>query len=393
MKACLYARYSTEMQSEASIDDQLRVTERLAKQHGFEVIAHFSDAAISGGTATRPGYQAMLEAARRREFDVIVAEDTSRLWRNLAEQAPRLAELADLGVDVITHDLDTRSESAGILGAVLGASSEAYRKEIARRTRRGLEGLARNGKPTGGRAYGYVSAAESCTGQVEIDQEKADLVHRIFKLYAEGMSPRAIAALLNEERVPSPGSDRARTSNLTKSWVMSAIAGSVRDGLGILNNEIYIGRVIWNRFKWVRSAADSSRRRRLPNPKGEWVIRDRGAAADHPPTTLGSRKGAAAAADGHYRGASKARSQSELGQVDGTWTEVPVQRSPKVRTLRIELHRRQCPKLRVCELRERSGRARTTHTCHGASSNQGFSRASSATSWRLRSRPKSAAGQ
>src|SRR5262249_52995791 len=118
-----------------------------------------------------------------------------------------------------------------------------------------------------------VSAAESGTGQIEINQEHADVVHRIFKLYADGTSPRAIAALLNQERVPSPGSDRERTSNLTKGWVMSAIAGSVRDGLGILNNEISAGRVIWNRFKWVRSAADSSRRRRIPNPRSEWVIR------------------------------------------------------------------------------------------------------------------------
>src|SRR5687768_7174808 len=157
----------------------------------------------------------------------------------------RLAELADLGMEVVAHDLDTRSESAGILGAVLGASSEAYRKEIARRTRRGLEGLARNGKPTGGRAYGYVSAAGSGTGQLEINQEQADVVHRIFKSYANGMSPRAIAALLNEESIPSPGSTRDRTRAFTTRWSMSAIAGSVRDGIGILNNELYIGRVVW----------------------------------------------------------------------------------------------------------------------------------------------------
>ena len=75
----------------------------------------------------------MLEGARSHEFEVIVAEDTSRLWRNLSEQAPRLAELTDLGVHVITHDLDTKLPES--LAAVIGASSEAYRKEIARRTR------------------------------------------------------------------------------------------------------------------------------------------------------------------------------------------------------------------------------------------------------------------
>ena len=63
---------------------------------------------------------------------MIVAEDTSRLWRNLAEQAPRLAELSDLGVHVVTHDLDTRQSRPAMLSAVLGASAESYRKEIGR---------------------------------------------------------------------------------------------------------------------------------------------------------------------------------------------------------------------------------------------------------------------
>ncbi len=87
MKAAIYARYSPDKQSEASIDDQLRVCERLAERHGFTVTAKFSDAALRGGTTRRPGYQRMLLAARAHDFDVIVAEDTSRLWRNLA--APR----------------------------------------------------------------------------------------------------------------------------------------------------------------------------------------------------------------------------------------------------------------------------------------------------------------
>src|SRR5450631_2648717 len=146
MKAALYARYSTQMQSVASIADQFRLCERLAERHGFIVVAKFSDAAISGGTTQRPGYQDMLSAARQHDFEAIIAEDTSRLWRNLAEQSPRLAELSDLGIAVVTHDLDTRHESAEIMGAVGGAMASAYRKEIDRRTRRGLEGLARDGK-------------------------------------------------------------------------------------------------------------------------------------------------------------------------------------------------------------------------------------------------------
>src|ERR1043165_5257553 len=185
MRAALYARYSTDKQSEASIPDQFRQCERLAERQGFHVVARFSDAALSGGTTQRPGYQDMLTRARRHEFDAIIAEDSSRLWRNLAEQAPRVAELRDLGVHIVCHDLDTRQDSSVVLGAVLGAMGEGYRQEIGRRTRRGLEGRARAHKPTGGRAFGYLAARDSESGDREIDPAQADVVRRIFKMYAD----------------------------------------------------------------------------------------------------------------------------------------------------------------------------------------------------------------
>lgn len=272
-RAVLYARYSTDMQREQSIDDQFRVCERLAERNGFTITARFFDRAISGGTVQRPQYQAMLAAGRRGEYDVIMSEDTSRLWRNLAEQSPRLAELSDLGIAVVTHDLDTRHESAEIMGAVGGAMATAYRKEIGRRVRRGLEGLARNGKPAGGRSYGYVPAAQSGTGQIEIDSKQAAIVVRVFEMYADGYSPRAIAATLNHERVPSPGAGWGREHRRKAGWVASVIHGNPTRGLGILNNETYRGVVVWNRSRWIRSAADSSRRRQVQNPKVEWITR------------------------------------------------------------------------------------------------------------------------
>jgi len=265
MRAALYARYSTDRQSEASIADQLRVCERLAERHGFTIVARYHDAAISGGTAQRPGYQAMLDAARRREFDVIVAEDTSRLWRNMAEQAPRLAELTDLGIAVVTHDLDTRAETAAILSAVNGAMSEQYRREIGRRTRRGLEGLARQQRPTGGRAYGYRTEH----GERVIDAGEAEIVREIFRRFAAGETLRTIAADLNARRVPSPGATWKRTVRPhDRLWRISGIHA-------LLRNEIYRGRLIWNRCRWIRSAADSQQRRRVENPPSEWIVHER----------------------------------------------------------------------------------------------------------------------
>ena len=279
LRCALYARYSTEKQSEASVDDQFRVCERLAEREGFEVVARFSDAAISGGTANRPGYQSLLEGARRREFTVIVAEDSSRLWRELSEQWRALKELADLRVHVVGHGLDTRREESKMLLAVTGAAAEAYRDEISRRTRRGLEGKAGNGG-AGGRAYGYIPAAMSGTGQIEINPAEAAVVVRIFEMYADGHSPRTIAGCLNAEGVPSPGASWNRQSagpnaKRRAKWVASAIHGDVRRNSGMLNNERYRGRIVWGRMRWERGAADSSKRvATMVEDRSQWVTHE-----------------------------------------------------------------------------------------------------------------------
>jgi len=113
MKCALYARCSTGKQSRASVEDQHRLCEQIAQRQGFTFTARFSDAAISGGTAWpasttsssgkshcrwptahRPGYQKMLAAARRQEFDAIVAEDSSRLWRHAINRGGRMSSRA-----------------------------------------------------------------------------------------------------------------------------------------------------------------------------------------------------------------------------------------------------------------------------------------------------------
>jgi len=263
MKAAIYSRFSTEKQRDASIDDQIRECERVARAAGLEVVARFQDKSMSGGTASRPGYQSMLTAARNRDFTIIIAEDISRLWRNRAEFGPRSAELEDLGVHCVTCvGDDTRRDGWGLVIQIKQAVAEHARREASYRTRRGLEGNAIAGKPTGGRAYGYIAARDSATGQIEIDETEAVIVRRIFELYAAGTCPRSIAALLNAEGIPSPGARWNRTvRRRDRKWLASAIHGDVNRGTGILNNRRYSGVVLWGRTEWKRSAADSNKRR------------------------------------------------------------------------------------------------------------------------------------
>lgn len=265
MKAAIYARYSTDKQKKESAEDQLALLRKRCAAEGWTIAGEYSDPGISGGTANRPGYQRMLTAARRKEFGVVVAEDTSRLWRSMAEQAPRLAEWKDMGIRLVTlSGIDSAQQGFALIAPMMGAFAELARTEASYRTRRGLQANAQRGCSTGGKAYGYVSEVQpDSSKRLVINEEQAAVVRRIFAMYAEGMSPKAIAARLNEERVPSPGAAWNRTGSKRRDgkWLASAIHGQPEKGTGILNNVKYIGRLDWGRTSWTRSAQDSKVRR------------------------------------------------------------------------------------------------------------------------------------
>ena len=98
----------------------------------------------------------------------------------------------------------------------------------------------------------------------KIDSEQATVIHRIFKDYADGLSPRAIALSLNQEGVTGPTG---------KAWGPSTINGNRQRGTGILNNEMYIGRLVWNRLRYVKDP-ETGKRISRPNPEDKWIIQD-----------------------------------------------------------------------------------------------------------------------
>jgi site-specific DNA recombinase len=272
MKAALYARISTNEQRKESIDDQLRECRELCRRHNFSVVDEFGDRGRSGNEVNRPAYQSLLRAARRREYDVIVSHELSRLWRSESEMHAIKEELEYLNVHVVTDDgIDTRIVGMDILIAVKGAMAKQELRQIAHRTHRALKGLALDGRSAGGKCYGYIAATKSVSGKREIDEGQAREVQRIFAWYAAGKSPRWIADQLNEEGISSPGSNWHRTKRRRDGkWLASAIHGDPKRGSGILNNELCIGRYVWNRRR-SRKKLRSGDREYLLRPVEEWI--------------------------------------------------------------------------------------------------------------------------
>lgn len=239
MRAALYARFSTENQRDASIDDQIRECRALAESEKFTVVMSFEDKGISGGTDERPGYQGLLAAARAKLFDVIVVEDLSRLWRNRGEYGSRTVELEDLGIALVTvHGDDTRRDGWGLVLGIKSAMAEEYRKVISRNTRRGLHGKALAGTATGGHCFGYRTGPD---GRWAIYEPEAVVVRDIFTLASGGGSNRRIATQLNDLGIRSASGGR---------WAHSSIDT-------LLRNPRYSGRVVFGRRETRHSAANS----------------------------------------------------------------------------------------------------------------------------------------
>ena len=267
LRAAIYARYSTDKQKETSVEDQFRLCRRHCDQKGWQVTEVFADHGISGTTSQRPDYLRLLQAAERGEVDIIVAESLNRLSRDQADTASLFKRMSFFGVRLHTvadQDLDELKVGVGSLVSAL------YIKDIAQKTRRGLEGRVVAGKSAGGLSYGYRVKREiradgtATTGDLTIEPSEAEVVNRIFQEYAAGQSARAIATALNAEGIAAPQSGKG-----TGTWNPSTISGNVKRGTGILNNELYAGRRVWNRLTYDRDPDTGKRQSRL-NPPSEW---------------------------------------------------------------------------------------------------------------------------
>jgi site-specific DNA recombinase len=206
-RAVIYARYSSENQRDASIEDQIRACKERLQQAGWTLVQVYRDAAISGATTLRPGYQALLEGARDGIFDVVVAEALDRLSRDQEDVAALYKRLKFANIRIFTL---AEGEVSELHIGLKGTMNALFLKDLADKTRRGLRGRVKAGKSAGGISYGYRIVrhtdvrGEMIRGGRAISEEQAAVVCRIFAMYAAGTSPIAIAKTLNAEQIPGP---------------------------------------------------------------------------------------------------------------------------------------------------------------------------------------------
>ena len=264
-RAAVYARFSSDRQRDASIDDQVRVCKERIGREGWDLVQVFQDRAFSGATTLRPGYQALLEAARDGGFDVVVAEALDRLSRDQEDVAALFKRLRFAGIKIVTL---SEGEINELHVGLKGTMNALFIKDLAAKTHRGLRGRVEAGRSGGGNAFGYCvvrrlgADGQLITGEREIDPAEAEGVRRIVREYAAGRSPKAIALRLNTETIPGPRGG---------AWSPSSINGNRKRGTGILNNALYIGQLSWNRLTYMKDP-ETGRRRSRARPDGELVL-------------------------------------------------------------------------------------------------------------------------
>lgn len=263
-RVALYARYSSDQQREASIEDQLRLCRLHVEKQGWVVAESYHDRAVSGASLIRPGIQALLADALRGQFQVVLAEALDRISRDQENVAGVFKRMAFAGVKIITL---SDGEITHLHVGLKGTMNALFLKDLADKTRRGLRGRVEAGKAGGGLCYGYDvvkrndATGEPVRGERCINAREAEVVRRIFREFAAGKSPRAIALDLNREGEPGP---------FGNAWGDTTIRGHACRGNGILNNELYIGRLVWNRQRFVKDPS-TGRRVSRRNPEADWI--------------------------------------------------------------------------------------------------------------------------
>ena len=143
MRAVIYARYSSDLQRDASIEDQVRLCRERIEKEGWRLVATYTDHAVSGATRLRPGYQKLLEDARAGDFDVVVAEALDRMSRDQEDVAALYRQLGFADVRLVTL---TEGDISELHVGLKGTMNALFLKDLANKVRRGLRAKTPSGE-------------------------------------------------------------------------------------------------------------------------------------------------------------------------------------------------------------------------------------------------------
>jgi site-specific DNA recombinase len=260
--AAIYARVSLDRDNKSeSVDNQIRLLKEFANQKDFvvsdDLIYQETISATSKSAWERPEMKKLLEDARQNKFQVALFKGISRMTRNTREALELLEIFKQYDVRVLSFEegFDSSRDDSTFLFGIHALLAQQEAEKLAVRVRLGQKEMLKKGGWVGGAPYGY----KLVNGHLEVVEEEAKLVRKIFELYAKkGIGAGTIAEQLNSN------GHRTRNGRL---WSRKTV-------LDILKNRVYIGEVVTNKYirKKIRDSNNKIKQSKKLRDPSEWII-------------------------------------------------------------------------------------------------------------------------
>lgn len=183
-KAVIYARYSSDNQRDASIDQQVKACKKYADTLGFEILRVYDDRALTGKTDRRPNFLQMIKDSAKKRFQFVIVYSLDRFSRNKYDSAIHKHTLKENGVRVLSAMEHITDDPTGqLMESILEGFAQYYSDELSQKINRGLTDNAEKGIVNGSVPLGFRRGHD---GYPEIVPEEAEIVREIFRRVAEG---------------------------------------------------------------------------------------------------------------------------------------------------------------------------------------------------------------
>lgn len=253
--AVIYARYSSDNQTEQSIEGQLHVCQDYAKRNDITIVNTYIDRAMTGTNDKRTDFQKMLKDSAKKAWDYVIVYKLDRFSRNKYEMAMHKKTLKDNGIKLLSAMENIPDTPEGIiLESLLEGMAEYYSAELSQKVKRGMNETRHKGNFTGGIIlYGYKVENK----KVVINEDEAQVVKNIYLDFASGKLVTDILAELKEKSVLYRG------KNFGRNTLYNFLRNEKYNGKYVFNNEVFTNiypKIISDElFETVRSKIESNK--------------------------------------------------------------------------------------------------------------------------------------
>lgn len=275
----LYCRLSRDDGTDAesnSISNQKSLLSCYAREHGYTHPQFYVDDGWSGANFNRPSFQRMINDIEEGKIGTVIVKDMSRFGRdylNVGLYTEIRFPEAGIHFIAINDGVDSDSASSNDFTPFRNIMNEWYCRDISKKIRSSLRAKVASGKHTNARVpYGYYIKEDHQNWIV--DEEAAEAIREIYRLFISGLSMRQIVLRLNQQGIDPPNRHRLKIGMVSQKEYDNLLRKDVPEGwrvtaiTTILDRYEYCGHTVCNRYTKLSYKS----KKIIELPESEWII-------------------------------------------------------------------------------------------------------------------------